>query len=477
MPNGGHGTPFPADERRASTRNRFMKANRTFFLLLLGTLPFLMMPRAFAQPLTAAVQPQITPAFTDAERAQIIGYWNENARYEIGPRDGVEKNGAWAVRLTPDGSAWLWRYQKFLTKQQLPPTFKGDLKPENAEAVKWESWVRAKIAFDRWRAAQDAASLNGQNPPPESAPIFPGLIPAALEKSVGAPPPFAAAVAPRKFTVRFDDGYIAEYHDNVALGNIRYPYYRFADGVASDGVSLRKMPPENIEKLFACAGMTPFEQHVMRAVSLLEGGFDSINTYDTGFVSVGFIQFASLSEGAGSLGELMRFYKRSDAEHFNADFRRFGLDVADDGTLIALDPNTGSETRGADANAKIIFDKRLIAVFQRAGKQSEAFQIAQLRQAKIRFYPGSFKIGFVLNGQQIGGVVSDVVKSEAGMATLMDRSVNVGNIRLLNTVLPQLMSEKHLTSLSQLSPYEREIIRRVKWREDFLKNSSLTQPQ
>ena len=443
--------------------------------VVLGALCSAPLFRAAAQPPEAA--PQNAPTFSNEERAQVISYWNENGRYEIGPRDGSEKNGAWTVRLTPDGSTWLWRYQRFVMKQPLPPTAKGDLVPGDTQSQKWESWVRAKIASDRWRAAQDAARLNGQNAPPETAPPFPGLIPAALEKSVGAPPPFAAAVAPRKFTVRFDDGYVAQYHDNIAPGNIRYPYYRFAAGVNSDGVSLRKMPPEQIEKLFARAGMTPFEQHVMRAVSLLEGGFDSINTYDTGFVSVGLLQFASLSDGAGSLGELMRFYKRSDTAHFNNDFRRFGLDVADDGTLIALDPATGSETRGADANAKIIFDKRLIAVFQRAGKQSEAFQIAQLRQAKIRFYPADFQISFALNGQQIGGVVSDVVKSEAGMATLMDRNVNVGNIRLLNTVLPQLMSENHLTVLSQLSPYEREIIRRMKWREDFLENVSLAQPQ
>lgn len=441
-------------ENRASTRGPIMKSRR-ILLMILGVLPLL----------------------SDAERAQIIGYWNESGRYEIGPRDGAVKDGAWAVRLTPDGSAWLWRYQRFVVKQPLPPTAKGDLQPASADAQKWESWVRAKLAFDRWRAAQDAARLNGKNVPAESAPIFPGLIPAALEKGVGDPPPLAAAVAPRKFTVRFDDGYIAQYHDHVAPGNPRYPYYRFADGVNSDGVSLRKIPSAEIEKLFACAGMTLFEAHVMRAVSLLEGGFDSINTYDTGFVSVGFIQFASLAEGAGSLGELMRFYKRSDAEHFNADFRRFGLDVEGDGTLIAIDSMTGAETRGAAANLKIIFDKRLIAVFQRAGKVSEAFQIAQLRQAKIRFYPADFKIGFALNGQPISGVVSDIIKSEAGMATLMDRSVNVGNIRLLNTVLPQLMSEKHLTTFSQLSPFEREIIKRMKWREDFLADASLTQPQ
>jgi hypothetical protein len=46
------------------------------------------------------------------------------------------------------------------------------------------------------------------------------------------------------------------------------------------------MSPEELNRIFAASGLTPVEARVMRAVSLLEGGFDSINTYDTGF-SVG----------------------------------------------------------------------------------------------------------------------------------------------------------------------------------------------
>lgn len=427
-------------------------------------------------PTQGSLQPDV-PLFTAEEINTISSYWNTPERYAIGPGDNAQTEGAWVVRLTPEASTWHWRYQRTVSKKEkLPPTQRQIVAPDQRTQA-WETWVAAKVAYDRALATQQAQRLNANSTvSPATLPPHPGEAPPGLQEEVGQPPAFAGVVSPRKYTVRFDDGYQISYHDNVKVGNPRYAYVRFAEGVNSGGTAVRNWDRTSLSSLFARAGMTPFEQNVAKAVSQLEGGFDSINTYDTGYVSIGFIQFASLSSGSGSLGELLRHYKSSNPTGFYNDFHRFGIEVTGDGLLAVVDTANNREIYGPEANTRIIADKRLTAVFQRAGKTSDSFRVAQIQAAKKRFYPAGFNIQFKLNEMEIKGKVSDVIKSEAGMATLFDRSVNTGNIRLLNTVLPRLMEEKKLTSLDQLLPFEQEIIKRMKWRHDFLQDASLTQP-
>jgi len=108
---------------------------------------------------------------------------------------------------------------------------------------------------------------------------------------------------------------------------------------------MRSISPDRIDHLFRLAGVEPKVANVMKAVSALEGGFESINTYDTGFVSVGFIQFASLKAGAGSLGVMMLRYKTADSSDFDRDFRQFGVDVTSSGQLAVLDPHRAKNFR------------------------------------------------------------------------------------------------------------------------------------
>lgn len=428
-------------------------------------------------PTHGILQPDV-PLFTPEEITTISSYWNTPGRYEIGPGDTAQTGGAWVVRLTPEASTWHWQYQRAVSKtEKLPPTQREIIAPDQRTKA-WEKWVAAKVAYDRANAAREAQRLNTNKTSPTTAiPPHPGKTPPGLSEEIGTPPAFAAVVRPRKYTVRFDDGFQVSYHDNVKVGNPRYAYVRFAEGVNSGGTAIRNWDKSSLDALFARAGMTPFEQNVAKAVSQLEGGFDSINTYDTGYVSVGFIQFASLSSGSGSLGELLRHYKSSNPTGFYTDFHRFGIDVTGDGVLAVIDTDSGKEVYGPQANARIITDKRLTAVFQRAGKTSDSFRVAQIQAAKKRFYPAGYTVQFKLNGKEVTGKVSDFIKSEAGMATLFDRSVNTGNIRLLNSVLPRLMAEKGLTTLEQLQSYESEIIKRMKWRHDFLENPALSRPK
>ncbi|HWD41221.1 MAG TPA: hypothetical protein VG944_20420, partial [Fimbriimonas sp.] len=299
---------------------------------------------------------QMPPQFSSEERTQLVQYWSDPSRYSVGEPASAAQKGLWQVRLTPEGSTWLWSYNR-ARKISTPPT--ADAKPQNDQQKAWETWIVAKVHHDRWQALQEARAANQQaqglelplpdKDTPLDEPQDPGPIPTDLEVLAGDPPPFAASVSPKQFSINFDDGTI-QYQDNVKLGSPRYAYYRFSDGVMSEGTVVKNVDPSRLDKLFALAGCDDTQSHVMRAVSQLEGGFDAVNTYDTGYVSVGFIQFASLKEGSGSLGTMLLSYKQDDPADFAADFHRYGVDVQPNGLLDVVDPETGTEEFGPDAN-------------------------------------------------------------------------------------------------------------------------------
>jgi len=429
------------------------------------------------------VHPAPAALFSDKERARSVAYWNAPGRYRIEARAEAAKNGHWVVRLTPAASLWFYNYTRARGAAKTPPT-ETTVTPASPQATVWETWITAKYAHDSWLAQTAAAAANspitnastGSSPVPVvPAPPLPGLIPLDLLAAVGNPPPFVAAVAPRRYTVTFDDGTAISYTDHVNV-RPRYAYYRFDQGVMHAGVALRTIPEEELNRIFAASGMTPFEQHVVKAVSRLEGGFASVNTYDTGYLSVGFIQFATLSAGSGSLGSVLKREKLDRYVDFNEDFRRYGIDVNDAGALVVVDPATGAELAGPEAVLKIIDDKRLTAVFQRAGANSQAFRAAQVLVARQQYYPADMPLSVTIGGRTISGKVADVIKSEAGMATLFDRKVNTGNIRALSGVVAQVMQERGLTKLEEAAAFERQIVRALKYRVDFLADKTLTQP-
>ena len=429
------------------------------------------------------------PVFTDAERGDLVVYWNQPGRYHIGLPPDAAKRGVWQARLTPEGSTWLWNYQRVIGAGKLPPN--QDPALFGTQMADWKSWVQARIACDQWQAqaAADAANALLGTPPPAAdggkrraaasaptdkmPPAPPGPIPGGLLAVAGNPPPLAAAVTPMQYDVLFDDGEALSYNDQVAVRS-NFAYFRFPHGVAVYGKPQRD---EELDPIFTAAGMTPSEERIMRAVSRLEGSFESINTYDTGFVSVGFIQFITFDDGKHSLIEVLQQEKTDKPDAFAQDFHRFGVDVNGEGQIVAVDPATGAELSGPEAVHKLIDDKRLIAVFQRAGKHSAAFRLAQVRVAKSHYWPMDDPIMVTVAGQTLTGKVSDVVASEAGIATLFDRKVNRGNIAPLADVVGQVMAAHNLTALADVPPYEREIIAGIKYRVDFLKEATLSQPK
>lgn len=417
--------------------------------------------------------------FSADETARVMAFWNAPGRYQISAPPDAAQKGFWAARTSPEASQWFYNYNRAVRGTKTAP---ATLTLTDERKSAWEKWVAAKFAYDEFiaQSAADAANAqiaNPQNPPlPAPAPPpGPGPIPADLLAAVGNPPVFSSLVALRHYTVNFAPDETFAYNDQVKL-RARSPYFRFSQGVMNAGIALRNMPDAELDTLFVESGMTATEHHVAKAISRLEGGFESVNTYDTGYLSVGFIQFATLSGGAGSLGSVLKQETKTRPQDFQNDFRQYGIDVNEAGALVVLDPATGAELVGNEAVLKIIDDKRLTATFQRAGTISRAFRVAQIQVAKKQYYPADLTIRFTANGVDYMGKVSEVIKSEAGLATLMDRQVNTGSIAILNEILAKLMTDKKLGKLTDATLFERDIIKAVQYRTDFLADKTLTQP-
>lgn len=422
----------------------------------------------FATGFVSHAVAQDAPIFSSSETSAIQAYWSAPDRYSTQPYKGA--GPAYVVRLTPEGSAWLLAYDHARGLSKINPG--ADQAPQNADQAAFKQWIDAKIAYDRYRAATDCAK-NNQTDPPAEVPD-PGPEPDGLQSLAGPAPTFAAAVQPTEYVVRFDDGKEFRYVDQVAA-RPRYAYFRFSNGIETGGQSLKTLGANEFGRLCTAAGLSPMESRVLAAISPLEGGFDSVNTYDTGYVSVGFIQFACLSSGAGSLGSTLLAEKRTQPSDFQNDFRRFGIDVTADGKLACLDPVTGACLTGTDAARKIIDDKRLTAVFQRAG-QGDAYRIAQLSTARDLFYPANDLIPVSTDLGTVNCRVGDFVRSEAGLAILADRKINTGNIRKLADVVSDVMTRYALKSVDDLSLHEGEIVAAMVFRKNFLLEASLSQP-
>ncbi len=460
-------------------------------------LPFLLIGSALL-----GASPQSVNVYSDAERSQIQQFWASSGRYGVGlPPDAAVK-GPWQIRVTPDGSLWLWKYQTAIGARGLPPTQTPELTATmQANQSNWKGWVQAKIAHDRWKAQCTADSANracgsfaptsinatnrnltrpadssgtvGRAVQTNNEPLDPGPIPPTLLAAVSNPPCFAYAVTPMLHTIKFDDGEVFSYTDNVAVPS-GYASYRSPQGVAFSGPQIQAGV---LDSLFSGAGMNASEQRIARSVSKLEGSFESVNTYDTGFVSVGFIQFITLDDGKHSLCDVLKLEKLERPADFTADFHTFGIELTADGVIDVVDPATGAELIGPEAVHKIVDDKRLIAIFQRAGRHSDAFRTAQVKIALQKYWPSNDSITCTIGNKPVMGKVSDVIKSEAGIATLFDRKVNRGSCEPISAIVNKVIKDHKLAKLTDAAKYEREIVQQLKYRVDFLSDITLQQPK
>lgn len=443
------------------------------------TLALPLIALAIAAPAATAPTSPRDPLFNEAEREAIVAFWSQPGRYESLPAGDAKGTARWQARYTAQGSLWVREFYRLRADGKVVPT-KTPV-AQNDQQRAWDAWLESRFQLDKWNAEQDAMRNNALETgspvpsPVREKPADPGPMPDDLLEKLPQPPVFYSAVVPFLHRVTFEDDAVS-YEDNVAVP-YKYAYYRFDQGVQSGGIKVATRAAPYIARLLERAEIGDMERKVFGAVSLLEGGFDSVNTYDTGFVSVGFIQFASLSTGSGSLGAVLLKMKADTPASFESEFRKYGIDVTPDGFLVALDPTTGVETVGPEANRRIIADKRLIAVFQRAGRMSEDFNVAQLATAKQLYYPIDDELRVEVGGKVLSCKVRDVFRSEAGLATLMDRKVNTGSLEPLSEYLYDLVAQTGMKDLKDAAKYEWALTRAMAYRVSYLEAANLSQPE
>ena len=245
-------------------------------------------------------------------------------------------------------------------------------------------------ALELWRLRYEAQSPTGL---PDGAAISPLFARRQVQALVPPPPAPSFTVASGYKVVLPWNGAVYLYAANPVPAG--HPFLLHAEGIRDGGTPVRRR--NDIAQLFAEAGIQDAcAREVLIAVSELEGGFDAVNTWDTGYVSVGFIQFITGQTGEGnSLLQVLTRMKDSESrltalhpghrDEFAEYFTDHGIDVRD-GILVVRDPMTGLTHSGAEAVQLIIEDKRLTAIFQDAGAKSTAFQIAQIREAYGAYY-------------------------------------------------------------------------------------------
>lgn len=409
-------------------------------------------------------------AFTKTEADRLVAYWNQPERMKS---EDLKPTEPYQAVYSPLASAWLYNfYKKRDPNQPLIPT--KPVVARTARHKEWDATIDQQFSRDYAWAQSIAAWMNAglasnSSESPVSRPL--GTIPADLRAAAGSPPPFYLVHRPQKITINLES-YLGIFEEGVDVPR-KYPFLRSAIGTVSSSTPPN---PHELNSLATAANLPSNLVKPLLAVASLEGGFDTINTYDTGGISLGIIQFASLMSGRGSLSSLLLTYKNRQPSEFTANFRRYGIDIASDGRLTVIDPRTGFENSGADAVRVVVEDKRLTAVFQRAAKLSRNFRAAQLRLLSESYNPTRLSIPVTLGSMTTAVQINQFIKSEAGIATLMDRLVNRGTIDPLASVVSNLARANNVTTISGLASLEKQIIEELTYRHDFLAVSTLTQP-
>ena len=211
----------------------------------------------------------------------------------------------------------------------------------------------------------------------------PRSVPSDLMAAAGGPPPAAFRGVQSLYTVSLPGvNQKMQFLDHPVDPD--YPYLINPTGIDNEGIPVYTRP--DTPHLMRLAGLNHDQRLVFQKVSEKEGGFEAVNTYDTGYVSVGFIQFAAMRSGDGSLARLLEHMRAESPKDYLHYFQKFGIDVDDRHSLSVVDPWTGKVLHGAEAVDAIIYDKRLTAVFYHAGQGSEGFQRAQIEEALNEYY-------------------------------------------------------------------------------------------
>jgi hypothetical protein len=168
--------------------------------------------------------------------------------------------------------------------------------------------------------------------------------------------------------------------------------------------------------------------NVVEAVSQNEGKLEAVNTWDDSFITFGALQWtAGVGNARGELGALLDRLKRERPDVFGKLFGSHGLDVAN----VAAGPPANA---GVTPVGSLVLEGELLDTAEKKEQlrtldwayrfwlagHNDAMRAVEVRQAidRVQIFYRSPK--HTIDGR----IIADYVKSEVGVALLLDQHVN-----------------------------------------------------
>lgn len=190
--------------------------------------------------------------------------------------------------------------------------------------------------------------------------------------------------------------------------------------------------------------MTASAVRVVQAVSMNEGRFEAVNSYDNSFLSFGIFQWsAGAGESAGELAGLLDMIRRSDEAKFDAYFGRYGLGATlqpgeSDWPRIGFLSVSGRALRATD-------EKQQLRTVQWAYRFWRAGHDDIVRRCQLALAVSRIRLFYARHIKH--GALADFITSEYGVALLLDQHVNrpAHVVETLERAIARL--PHHITSL------------------------------
>ena len=240
--------------------------------------------------------------------------------------------------------------------------------------------------------------------------------------------------------------------------NVDSKYKLYANGISYPGQAMPQLPLS----MYQSVGLSEAQAKALRFVSMHEGKFDAINSYDKAIFSFGFIQFTGSVATGNSLGMVLSYFKHNCAELFGTYFLAAGIDVVyslKDGSIAApvtvsvVHGTTGEKLTNDAAYTHIKDNMTLFMPFIQSAYEPMLVR-EQLRAAALMYVQKALnlKLKVTILGVTVDiPIISEILRSEGASTVLIDLCVNRGSGGLAAILAPALVSIAESANMDTLA--------------------------